>query len=219
MRVSTKSGFPPHFINCLIITDADCQKPLASPYKPVMNGMKSSFRLLFIVALLIASAHRLPAPIQEVPESPTPSPTAAPTSTPKPAAPEPTEARSKPAKSKPKQTESEAPKKNAPPPAKTAPVAGTWNGHWTNSRGESGGVTITLAEGPGGAITGNPGMSKIDNGHRSGNVVTYTFHRWGRDYAVTLNLSADGTTMTGEYKVTQGPTLIYTGKYDNFKRR
>lgn len=186
--------------------------------KPAM--MKQRLVIFLTIAFLLITAHRLPAPIQEVLESPTPSPAAASTSTPKPVSRESTEPKPKLAKSKPKQTESEAPKKQAtPPPAKAAPVAGTWNGHWTNSRGESGGVTITLAEGPGGVITGNPGMSKIDNGHRSGNVVTYTFHRFGRDYAVMLNLSPDGTTMSGEYKVTQGATLIYTGKYDNFRRR
>jgi hypothetical protein len=180
--------------------------------------MNFALRFLLAVSLLVVTAHRLPAPIQEVPESPTPTPAS--TSTAKRAAEEPSETKAKTFKPKPKQSESEAPKKRATPePAKAAPVAGTWNGHWTNSRGESGGVTITLAEGPGGVITGNPGMSKIDNGHRTGNVVTYTFHRWGRDYAVTLNLSADGTTMTGEYKVTQGATLIYIGKYDNFRRR
>jgi hypothetical protein len=174
--------------------------------------IRQSLVIFFTGAFLLISAHRLPAPISEVPETPTP--------TPKPAPQESTEPKAKTTKPKPKPAESETPKKHATPePAKAAPVAGTWNGHWTNSRGESGGVTITLAEGPSGVITGNPGMSKIDNGHRTGNVVTYTFHRWGRDYAVTLNLSSDGTTMSGEYKVTQGATLIYTGKYDNFKRR
>jgi len=180
--------------------------------------MKRSLIIFLAAAFLLITAHRLPAPITEVPETPTPTPTPIATPTPKPVPQE--SAEPKPKSTKPKQTESEAPvKRPAPEPPKAAPVAGTWVGHYTNSRGESGGVKITLAEGAGGVITGDAGMAKVDNGRRTANTVTYTFHRWGRDYAVTLNLAADGTTMTGEYKVTQGPKLIYTGKYDSFKRR
>jgi hypothetical protein len=175
--------------------------------------MKRSLIIFSAAAFLLITAHRLPAPITEVPETPTPTPT------PKPAPQESAESKPKPAKPKPKPADTEAPAKRATPEPPKAPVAGTWAGHWTNSRGESGGVKITLTEGAGGVITGDAGMAKVDNGHRTANTVTYTFHRWGRDYAVTLNLSADGTTMTGEYKVTQGAKLIYTGKYDSFKRR
>ena len=187
--------------------------------------MKRSLIILFAAAFLLITAHRLPAPITEVPETPTPTPTLTPTPTPtptpKPAPQESAEPKPKPAKPKPKPADTEAPAKHATPEPPKAPIAiaGTWAGHWTNSRGENGGVKITLAEGAGGVITGDAGMARIENGHRTGNAVTYTFHRWGRDYAVTLNLSADGTTMTGEYKVTQGPKLIYTGKYDNFRKR
>jgi hypothetical protein len=38
---------------------------------------------LLVAAVLLVTAHRLPAPIQEVPQSPTPPPAAAPTATPK----------------------------------------------------------------------------------------------------------------------------------------
>ena len=184
--------------------------------------MKQSLVIFFTGAFLLITAHRLPAPIQEVPESPTPSPMPALTSTPKPAAQESTEPKPKLAKSKPKQADNEAAKKRATPQQPKAALTGAWRGHWATPSGESGMVTITLTEGAAGIITGDAGhmmAGKIDNGHRTGNVVTYTFHRWGRDYAVTLNLSADGTTMSGEYKVTQGQQFLYTGKYDNFKKR
>ncbi len=47
-----------------------------------MEKMKLTFRLLCVIALLIIFAHRLPAPIQEVPESPTPAATIVPTAVP-----------------------------------------------------------------------------------------------------------------------------------------
>ena len=43
--------------------------------------MKRVLALLFAFTFLLATAHRLPAPIQEVPESPSPTPSAAPTVT------------------------------------------------------------------------------------------------------------------------------------------
>ena len=39
-----------------------------------ISAVKRSLALLLIATLLLATAHRLPAPIQEVPESPTPTP-------------------------------------------------------------------------------------------------------------------------------------------------
>jgi hypothetical protein len=178
--------------------------------------MKRRLIILFTAVFLIITAHRLPAPISEGLETPTPAPAS--TSTPKPAPQEPSQPKPKTTKPKPKHVDNEAPAKRATPEPPKAPVTGAWHGHWDNSRGESGGVKVTLTEGAGGTITGDGGPGKIENGHRTGNVVTYTFHRWGRDYQVTLNLSVDGTTMSGGYKVTQGQKLIYTGKYDNFRR-
>jgi len=45
--------------------------------------LRRTFCFLFIIALLVITAHRLPAPIQEVPESPTPAATITPTANPK----------------------------------------------------------------------------------------------------------------------------------------
>ena len=169
--------------------------------------MNSHFKILAVIGLmLIVTAHRLPAPIQEE-STPTPRPEES--------------AKAKPKRTiKPKVSDDKASSVQRPTPEPPrAPVAGTWSGYWDNSQGYSGRVTVRLAEGPGGTITGDAGGAEIENGHRTSNNVMYTFHRGGRDYEVTLNLSADGTTMSGGYKVTQGQKLLYTGTYATFKRR
>ena len=83
--------------------------------------MKRTLVPFLIVALFLISAHRLPAPIQEVPESPTPAPTVAPTAKPKP----------KPsATPKPKAEASETATNPASqqPSSKQSRFAGTWVG-------------------------------------------------------------------------------------------
>jgi hypothetical protein len=80
-------------------------------------------------------------------------------------------------------------------------------------------VTITLTEEVGGVIIGDAGPGIIENGHRTGNVVTYTFHRSNLDYHVTLTVSGDDTTISGGYTVTKQGTVLYSGNYENLKRR
>lgn len=91
--------------------------------------MKRSLVLFLTVALLLMTTHRLPAPIQEVPESPTPTPAVAPAAQPR----------------------KSPPKPKAKPQTKTATTslqagatrfAGTWTGRikfW-----EAGDVDVTL---------------------------------------------------------------------------
>jgi hypothetical protein len=161
--------------------------------------------ILLVLALGFIWVNRLPAPISEQSPSPAPEQSAEP--------------KSKTSKPKSKNTDNERPStRSTPEPAKPV-VAGLWSGSWYNSRGNHGTLTITLTEGPGGIITGDAGPGIIENGHRTGNVVTYTFRRSDRDYQVTLTLSADGTAMNGGYKVTRGQQLVYSGTYDNLKRR
>jgi hypothetical protein len=162
--------------------------------------------LIFLtVAVLLVTAHHLPAPISEQSPSPAPEQSAKP--------------KPKPSKPKSKKTDNEEPStRSTPEPAKPV-VAGAWSGAWYNSRGNHGTLTITLTEEPGGIITGDAGPGIIENGHRTGNVVTYTFRRSNRDYQVTLTLSAHGTAMNGGYKVTRGQQLVYSGTYDDLKRR
>lgn len=82
---------------------------------------KAAWQIVLVIFLLATSAHRLPAPIQEVPESPAPAPTVAPTAKPKP----------KPSpKPKPKSeaTESAVDPAKQPANAKRSRFAGTWVG-------------------------------------------------------------------------------------------
>jgi len=85
--------------------------------------MKRTLALFLTIALLVITAHRLPAPISEIPESPTPAPTVvptvAPTSKPKP--------KSLP---KPKSEASESITKSVKqqPSPKQSRFAGTWAG-------------------------------------------------------------------------------------------
>jgi hypothetical protein len=102
--------------------------------------MKRSLALFLTVALLLITAHRLPAPITEIPESPTPAP-ANPTPSP--------EEQTKPKKSSPKPkakpAESEVAAKTPARSSSTstsalqgpAKFAGTWTGSVTQSAGTS----------------------------------------------------------------------------------
>jgi len=61
---------------------ADCRKRL--PLARSGSILRRPFCFLLVATLFLVTAHRLPAPITEIPESPTPTPTVAPTATPKP---------------------------------------------------------------------------------------------------------------------------------------
>ena len=84
---------------------------------------------------------------------------------------------------------------------------------------------MVFNEGPAGVITGETdalplsGKPQLQNGHRSGNTITFSFHRANRDYQVTMTVSSDGMTLSGQYKVVQDQKLIYAGKYADFKRK
>ena len=178
--------------------------------------MKKLLPILLTAAALIITAHRSPAPVTEIPETPTPAPL--PKATPAESAEE------KPKAKKTKPENESAPKRSAAESNRVS-INGTWRGHWDNNRGEQGMATTSFNDGPNGAITGFgdsiPFSPKpaIENGHRSGNSMTFTFHRMGRDYRVTMTISPDGSTINGEYKVVQNQKLIYTGKYTDFKRQ
>ena len=84
--------------------------------------MKRTLVLSFTVLLLVATAHRLPAPIQEVPESPTPTPAVAPAAQPRKSPPKP--------KSK---------------PSGAARFAGTWIGRITIDKFPDADVTLVIS--------------------------------------------------------------------------
>ncbi len=88
-----------------------------------MNQIQPSdrlVRLFLIITLLIVAPHRLPAPIQEIPENPTPNPTAVPTAKPK-------KSPTKP-KSTPRTGEVTKSAANQQTSAKISRFAGTWVG-------------------------------------------------------------------------------------------
>ena len=182
--------------------------------------MKHFLTTLLIGGFLLITTHRSPAPVTEIPET-TPTATAAP----KPTQAPPAEEKSKEKKVKAKQAENEATPKRGAAETTKLPVAGTWRGHWDNSRGEQGTAMMVFNEGPNGVITGETdalplsGRPSLQNGHRSGNTIAFSFHRANRDYQVTMTVSPDGTTLSGQYKVVQDQKVVYTGKYSDFKRK
>jgi hypothetical protein len=101
------------------------------PFESMSNSLSDRIRItlssdgkmtaILVIVLLIVSASRLPAPISEIPESPTPAPTVAPTAKPKP-------------KSLPKPKQKSEASESATNPARQKPspkqsrFAGTWGG-------------------------------------------------------------------------------------------
>lgn len=91
------------------------------------------FRYLLLVALLLVGAHRLPAPIQEISESPTPAPTE--------------QAKPKKAKTQPVETQPKAKVTPKPSPTPARPkFAGTWKG---TLDGAANGASATIVVSPG----------------------------------------------------------------------
>ena len=103
-----------------------------------------------------------------------------------------------------------------------APISGSWSGSWTNTKGEAGQSVVNLSEPVPGTITGDEDGWVIKNGHRSGNLLTWEYLNQNNgcaDYAVRFEISADGRTANGSYKVTDRcEKQIYSGKYSNYHR-
>jgi hypothetical protein len=101
-------------------------------------------------------------------------------------------------------------------------VNGRWQGDWTNSKGESGRSTVTLVERPLGTITGFENGLPIEAGRRSGNILSWQSHNQAKgcaDYVVQWQVSADGKTANGTYRVDDHcANKTYTGKYINYHR-
>lgn len=147
--------------------------------------MSCMIRALLMTALLLVTAHRLPAPIQEIPESPTPAP----------------EEQAKPnrTRSKSKVTESETKIKSATSTTSTlqgpARFAGTWTG--TINQGALGDVAVSLVI--------NAGGTSVQETNKTGtfthpatigaNMMTWK-SGWLSDIAWTLSPNNDGKTAT-----------------------
>ncbi len=101
-------------------------------------------------------------------------------------------------------------------------ASGRWTGTWTNSRKEAGNSTLNLNEQGDGTITGDESGWTIENGHRSGSMLTWEYHNKNngcRDYQVEFEISADGSTANGTYKAYDHcENQAYTGTYRNYRR-
>jgi uncharacterized caspase-like protein len=108
------------------------------------------------------------------------------------------------------------------PEVKTAlpPATGLWSGSWVNTRGLSGDSTIRIVEEAGGVIKGDENGWIIENGRRSGNVLSWEYRNQEngcRDYKVRLEISANGQTANGSYQVTDRcEKQIYAGTYKSY---
>jgi len=96
-------------------------------------------------------------------------------------------------------------------------VTGRWLGAWTNSRKEAGNSTININESADGRITGDESGWTIENGRRSGRMLTWEYHGKNNgcsDYKVEFEISADGSMANGTYKAYDHcKNQTYTGTY------
>lgn len=108
------------------------------------------------------------------------------------------------------------------PAASNSSLSGRWSGSWKNSRGGSGDTSVNINEQDTGTITGDENGWVIENGQRSRNVLTWEYRNQDngcRDYSVRWEVSADGQTANGTYKVTDRcEKQTYTGTYLNYRR-
>lgn len=143
-----------------------------------MSILRPTFCFLLIAALLLVTAHRLPAPIQEIPESPTPAPEQS------------AKPKSKPSKSKSRNTESEGPAKRQPKPSHER-FGGTWVG--TIKVGLMGTVQITWVVNPGGTELKSTSSLGTSTQHPTNDGKTATW-RGGAGIIWTFTPSDDGRT-------------------------
>jgi hypothetical protein len=138
--------------------------------------MKRRLALSFTVLLFVATAHRLPAPIQEVPESPPPAP-------------------KQPSKPKPRlpTKEREPPRKPTPAKPKFGEFAGTWVGP----------VTVTFGSDIG--LNGSGKSSRTLKISNDGTVYygQSTDGRYTGEHNSRASLSSDGRTLIWSYQQTQ----------------
>jgi len=104
----------------------------------------------------------------------------------------------------------------------TNSASGRWSGSWDNSQGSTGSSTINIFEEANGVITGDEDGWAIENGRRSGNILIWEYRNQNngcRDYKIRLEISADGSLINGEYRVTDRcENLTYTGRYINYRK-
>jgi hypothetical protein len=101
-------------------------------------------------------------------------------------------------------------------------ISGRWSGSWTNDKGESGNSIVNITELAHGEISGDEDGWVIEDGNRSGNVLTWAYRNKNngcRKYSVRWEISPDGREANGTYRVMDGcEKKDYNGKYLNYRR-
>ena len=104
-------------------------------------------------------------------------------------------------------------------------VSGRSSGSWSNSSGAKGTSTININEDDesAGYISGDEGDWVIENGRRKNNILTWEYRNQGKNgcvnYYVRLEISADRSSLNGEYKAFDiCKDINYSGKYINYRR-
>jgi hypothetical protein len=169
--------------------------------------MRTSTRFLLGLALLLISVHRLPAPIQEIPESPTPAPAQSVKSKPKRTVKPKATAESSETSTK-RQTPSAQPKRQALP--QRNPIDGTWIGTLNNIQFTaviSGSGTVVRETSTDGTFTWSATFD--------GKTMRWSWHRplLSGDSTATV-IDANGKTALVTSKSGGAPLLLGAGGHD-----
>lgn len=108
-------------------------------------------------------------------------------------------------------------------PSTPGSVTGQWSGAWENTKGEQGTSTIKIIEEASSVIQGDEDGWMIENGSRTGNVLTweYTNRNNGcRDYQVRMEIAGNGNIANGTYEVRDRcEKKSYRGAYIDYQKQ
>jgi hypothetical protein len=164
--------------------------------------MQTALRFVLVVFLLAASAHRLPAPIQEVPESPTPAPEQS--AKPKPKRTIKPEATSKSSESSTKRQAASSPQTHST--RTPTPFAGTW----IAKTGFPAGVTLIVSPAQDSAVVKGLAVwgDRAGRPTANGNTLSWTFlaEKWN------MVIAPDGKTAVVTDQA--WPSGVYSGTFE-----
>jgi hypothetical protein len=108
-------------------------------------------------------------------------------------------------------------------PSTPGSVTGQWSGAWENTKGEQGTSTIKIIEEASSVIQGDEDGWMIENGSRTGNVLTweYTNRNNGcRDYQLRMEIAGNGNIANGTYEVRDRcEKTSYRGAYIEYQKQ
>jgi hypothetical protein len=148
--------------------------------------MKRTLVFYLTTVLLFSTAHRAPAPIQEVPESPTPEHSAKPRPRPKP-----------------------TPEATLKPKSTPLSWAGTWQ---TRLRYLSSAIDEMQLSQTGNHVSGTYNYKGgVVDGTSNGNILSGTWTQTSGDGVFHLSLSSDGKSFSGNWSASNGSSGTWTG--------